>query len=272
MPHAIYHPKINIIDSTIRKLGEGLIISKCKSYIGMVDIIEKKFILIEPDEPKVLLDISLEEIPSAIFKLTNKSAEILDGAGILQIEFSPLKLRRIKLIPQLNNRSDIRGNDGSYIDGEYWFGSMALENTEAGGQLFVVRDGHIDALDNMAIPNTFISFDQEILISDSKNKIVYQYNRLTRERHTWADFNDTNMIPDGGCLGSNGNIYIAMWGAAAVLEFDRMANLISEYRLPILNPTNCCELNGRLIVTSAAIQSFTLQQGLIDGQTIDFGI
>ena len=61
-----------------------------------------------------------------------------------------------------------------------------------------------------------------------------------------------------------------MWGDQSLVEFTEAGEKIREFRVPALNPTNCCEWNGKLVVTSAQVELPDEYESQLDGQTFYF--
>ena len=265
----IAYPEITVLDSTPRKLGEGLMVSSCGDFLGYVDIIKRSFILLNKSGEK-LLDLRLNTIPSSIFELTRKSALLLDDVGILRLEFSPFQVSRVMNIEPLASDQQQRGNDGALIRGEFWFGSMGVEPSAKSGLLYVIRNGQVNLIDQIGIPNTFVELGDRVLISDSLEQVIYAYDFETFEKTTWADLSGSKKTPDGGFRSATGNVFVAMWGDQSLVEFTDAGEMIREFRVSALNPTNCCEWNGKLVVTSAQVELPDEYESQLDGQTFYF--
>ena len=262
---------IIILDLVARSLGEGLIVSSCGKFIAYVDIIEKRFILLNSLYQK-LVDVQLATTPSSIFELHSDHAVLLDDKGLLKLTFSTLQAARIFRVDPLASNDYQRGNDGALLNGEFWFGSMGFEPSSKSGELFVIRKGKVEKIDCIGIPNTFVEIDGKVLVSDSLEQVIYAYDCLSFERTVWADFSNTPKIPDGGFRSSTGNVLIAMWGDQSLVEFTPGGKILREFRLPVLNPTNCCEWMGKLVVTSAQVDLPHSYKGELDGKTFCFEI
>ena len=187
-------PEITVLDSTSRKLGEGLTVSSCGDFLAYVDIIKRSFILLNRPGEK-LLEVQLDTTPSSIFELTRKSALLLDDVGILRLDFSPFQVSRVMSIEPLASDQQQRGNDGALIRGEYWFGSMGVEPSAKSGVLYVIRDGQVKLIDQIGIPNTFVELDDKVLISDSLEQVIYAYDFETFEKSAWADLSGSKRRP-----------------------------------------------------------------------------
>ncbi len=180
-----------------------------------------------------------------------------DSKGIVVLDIDSHKQSRLlDLSDNYFVKEGMRTNDGVMLGNKYLFGTMYKTPTKGKGQLFLYDHEEEQLLSsemNVAIPNTFIEVDDAILVSDSLEQKVYRYSKasLFEEREVWADFSNTNMTPDGGCLSEDGKIYIAMWGGACVKCFDTDGNELGDIPVEALQPTNCVISNSQLYVTSA---------------------
>jgi sugar lactone lactonase YvrE len=114
--------------------------------------------------------------------------------------------------------------------------------------------------EGISIPNTFIKISNynSLLITDSFDGIVYKMNfsnswSSLKGVEKWYDLSHTKTTPDGGCISSDGRIFLAIWDGFKVLELNLDGRLNKEFEVPIPRPTNCT-LNteeNQLFITSA---------------------
>ncbi|MEL0243844.1 MAG: SMP-30/gluconolactonase/LRE family protein, partial [Gammaproteobacteria bacterium] len=69
----------------------------------------------------------------------------------------------------------------------------------------------------------------------------------------WLDLSAEKLTPDGGCISSEGRIFIAIWDGFKIIELDIAGNIVDEFKIPIPRPTSCVldSKEDRLFVTSA---------------------
>jgi sugar lactone lactonase YvrE len=239
-------------------LGEGLYIDDMNVYF--LDILKCK-LLVFNKQKIITKTYLLPEQASNIFKVLHNKVVLASESGVCSFD-----LKTEEWIIQTSSLSferniDFRANDGCDLGNEsFLFGTMEKENTGRKGSLFLVKDKTVTNIYNdISIPNSFIEMpDGKVLISDSFTKKIFEFefNYLKRtvvSKRVWLDLSNKDFTPDGGCLDSQGNIYIAMWGGACIHQYNSEAKLINSYPIPVLNPTNCKLSNNEkyLYVTSA---------------------
>lgn len=150
--------------------------------------------------------------------------------------------------------------------GRVWYGSMNSADPQArDGRLasFLPSEGLRIHDDLFTVTNGPVvsANGRYLFFNDTLRGAVYRY-RLSSDgasvmdREVFAQFEAEQGFPDGMCLDSQGHLWVALWGAAAVVELDTEGQVLRRVAVPAKNVTNVCfagpELN-RLIVSSAAI-------------------
>lgn len=260
--------KMKKISKHILSLGEGCCYSPSCNYISWVDINNRKIYLSNlSSEDFFVFVFDLNSTPSAIFEVTSEYAIILDDIGIIRFNFENKSPERLYEASFLSGNDSLRGNDGIFLDGVYYFGTMEFDPKLNSGGLYTLSNSGIQQFDNISIPNTFIPFNNGLLISDSMTQQIYHYEFGSFVKTLWCDLSNTNMTPDGGCIDSKGRIFICMWGASCIAEFDSMGVIVRTIPVPAQNPTNCCPVNDKLLVTSASIEIISENETLENGHT-----
>lgn len=150
--------------------------------------------------------------------------------------------------------------------GRVWYGSMNILNPFLrDGRLasFSPSDGLYIHDDGFTVTNgPVLSPDGKYLFfNDTMQGIVYRYRfssgkgRLT-SRQVFAKFTGDQGYPDGMCFDDEGNLWIALWGGASVVQFDANGRLLQRISIPAKNVTNICFCGptlGRLLVSTASI-------------------
>ena len=159
------------------------------------------------------------------------------------------KTARFESLIRLPHSDLFRCNDGSVgPDGKYWFGTMEKEPTSLSGEIYALdKRGQLIAQSApIGIPNSFIWIDSfSVLISDSFLKKTFKVNLKENSaldwanRVVWLDFSDTDYTPDGGALDEDGNVWLAIWGGAAVHKYSPDGELLDKIQLQALQPTSC---------------------------------
>ena len=257
---------IQILHELKCSLGEGCQVSACATYAAWVDIIEQN-IYTYNSATKTVSEYSLDSVPSVIFNFSGSKLTILDDKGIIEFDTDYQESKRLHVFDNIAADKELRGNDGIFLSGKYFFGTMKYAPEFNTGALYWFDENELSEFDDISIPNTFIPLDDSLLISDSMTQKIYRYNLADFSKTLWCDLSGTDMTPDGGCIDATGRIFIAMWGASCVVEFDQQGQQVAKYPVPAQNPTNCCFFEEKLLVTSANIDITSDQEAFQNGRT-----
>ena len=234
-------------------LGEGLLCYK-NEYIYWSDITRHLIYEYHVDSKSVKALTSVRNVSNVFARLGNKLV-VLGSDGIVAVDL--ISNEQSFLVNFDNNicPKGFRGNDGVICDERYLFGTLDDDcNFAKKGALYVFDANRIRKFGELYIPNSFICMDENILISDSKTQIIYKYRRDTLEfSGIWCDLSQIGYVPDGGCLGPDGKVYIAIWNKACIGVFSQYGELLHRIELSCLHPTNCKIYNNGLIITSATL-------------------
>ena len=155
-----------------------------------------------------------------------------------------------------------------YVDatGRIWYGSMNMDTPWAqDGRLasFTLRDGVNIHDDGFTVTNgPVISRDSKFLfLNDTLQGTVYRYrldmdSGKLSDRQVFIKFSVDQGYPDGMCFDVEGNLWIALWGGASIVQFDSTGNLLRKIPIPALNVTNLCFCGPgfeRLVVSTSAM-------------------
>ena len=161
-----------------------------------------------------------------------------------------------------HGRSDIAYNDAK-IDrhGNYWIGTVDATETLPRGILYVQnRRGKWRIGDSgFVVCNgpTFSPKGDVLYFSDSMGRQSLAYDldpsgKLSR-RHVFQKFTETDGIPDGCCVDTEGCVWVAMYDGGKVFRLSPDGERLETLLLPARNVTSCC-LGGEdlrtLFVTS----------------------
>lgn len=247
------------------KLGEGILWDHRAGLLLFVDILSMKLYRMDIDSFEIVDKYSFDEYVCWA-QLTNDSNFYLLGmkSGLAIIDVRTSELNYIN--NDIPNRPSQRLND-SFVDksGRVWYGTMEHDSIDdIKGVLAHYSSNMTKPIvvdEDYGITNgPIINHNQSMLFhTDSQRGIVYKFNlhfnapRLT-EKEVFLQFNPTTGTPDGMCLDTVGNIYIAIWGGGTVNKYSDSGGVISSFKLPAINPTNVCfggESLDRLFITSA---------------------
>jgi xylono-1,5-lactonase len=161
----------------------------------------------------------------------------------------------------------LRLNDACVAPGGLiWYGSMNMvDSSGKDGQLasFSISDGLQIHDQGFTVTNgPVISPDgQSLFFSDTLQATIYRYrlsadSKSLLDRQVFARFDADQGYPDGMCFDKQGNLWIAMWGAASIVQLDPHGLPLLRISVPALNVTNVCFCGpslDRLMVSTASI-------------------
>ena len=168
-------------------------------------------------------------------------------------------------------------------DGIYIYGVMD-KNLNTTGAIVVSKNKQSYVVDDdIFIPNTFINIPgtNDLLISDSMQYKVFKFQfskdwEVVVNKSTWLDLSEKKLTPDGGCISSDGRIFIAIWDGFKVIELDINGNIVDEFKVPVPRPTNCAldAKEDKLFVTSAyeVLSSNKRKQHPLSGSVIEVDV
>jgi sugar lactone lactonase YvrE len=206
-----------------------------------------------------------------VIGLTTDPSKLVCGVeeGISTIDLNNGEIEKIALYPNDNivNGEQLRSNDGSIgPDGSFWVGTMSENEDKSIGSMWLLKDKNSNLQElwpECNIPNG-INWDIQRNImywTDSFKKTIYKYNydsennQLDINSKTSFFINEEN-DPDGSCLDSEGNLYIAIWGENKVVRVTPNGDTDKEWIFPSKN-VSCCTFGDKdlttLYVTSASL-------------------
>jgi D-xylonolactonase len=161
------------------------------------------------------------------------------------------------------NYPETRFNDGK-VDplGNFMAGTMTFDGQKPIGQLFQLRSNHtVQCLENELMLSNGMDWSpngSQFFFADTVRQVIYQYDYNLK---TGSISNRSNFIefkkdefPDGFCMDTAGNFWVAMWGSSKILQFNDQGKRIAAIDLPVTYPTSCCfggaDLSTLYITTS----------------------
>ena len=248
------------------ELGEGLVWDCSSNRLLMTDIMNG-----------ILIEIDIESASNRYWKFNEPIAWVLPtkicGNYLLGLKsgvglFDTCKSDNFIWINQdFPGKSHCRLNDACVdSSGKIWFGSMNILNPSLrDGRLasFSPSDGLCIHDDGFTVTNgPLISPDGKYLfLNDTLQGIVYRYHFSPdqgelRNRQVFAKFAEDQGYPDGMCFDDEGNLWIALWGGASVVQLDSNGRFLQKISIPAKNVTNLCFCGprlDRLLVSTASI-------------------
>lgn len=244
------------------RLPEGCVWDDKREKVYFTDIECRKIYCLKP-ETKALQVMEMKDYVGCIVLEPEGTLIAALPDGLYRTDFFRRKAEKImeSCLPE-----GIRYNDGKCgPDGSFWIGSMAVcqdEQASHAGALFCIEKEQIKVIySGFTIPNGLAwSKEQPYFYHiDTPTKKVDRY-RITEkkqlsEKTTVLDLGRETGSPDGMCIDSRGNLWIAMWGGSKVICADPGTGEILE-EVPVPDRyVSCCSFGGRdmdqLFITTA---------------------
>jgi sugar lactone lactonase YvrE len=241
------------------ELGEGIFWDNLHNSLFWVDI--NQSLLFSCTGGKVYRHQLVKNVSTVLF-VKEGQIYLTNRNGIIRYSLDSHNIHQVSRMPDEYKSKIYRANDGIRLDDNlYIYGVMRDDPIKNDGALILSRNGVSKViLTGITIPNTFIKIpnSNSLLIADSFKAIIYKITfnnswESVQSQVKWFDLSHTNAAPDGGCISSDGRIFVAIWDGFKILELNLNGELVDEYRVPVPRPTNCT-LNteeNQLFVTSA---------------------
>lgn len=257
-------------------LGEGLLWDNKSARMLMTDIMKGKLIEIDIGSKKDRFWVFEEPVAWVLPTIIHGKYLIGLKAGIALFDiYKPDNIIWINKNFPVDDNS--RLNDACVdSSGRIWYGSMNMLNPSASdGRLasFSAKEGlHIHDEGFTVTNGPVISPDEKYLfLNDTLQGIVYRYQLMTesgklKNRTVFKKFSSKEGFPDGMCFDQEGNLWIALWSGASIVQLDATGAVLKKVPIPALNVTNVCFFGhalDRLMVSTAAI-------GLSKQETIQY--
>lgn len=244
------------------RLLEGCVWDEREEKLYFVDIEDRKIYCMDPNT-RSLSDMEMKDYVSCIVLMPDGNLMAALPDGLYRVDF---RERTAKKVMESCLPEGIRYNDGKCApDGKLWIGSMAIcqdEQAPHAGALFCIEKEKIRTIySGYTIPNG-LAWDEErtcFYHVDTPTRKVDRYqvseSGQIRHRETAVDLSREKGNPDGMCIDSQGNLWIAMWGGSRVLCTDPRTGEILM-RLPVKDLyVSCCTFGGKeldqLFITTA---------------------
>ena len=243
------------------ELGEGIFLDKIQNALFWVDI--NQSILFSYVDGQVNKHQVVENISTVLF-VEGDQVYLTNRSGIISYNLASGGISQISKTPAQYSSKEYRANDGIRVSsGVYMYGVMRDNPIQNDGALILSRNGVCKVVcKGISIPNTFIRIPNtnSLLITDSFVGVVYKIDfdnlwKTVKRKEKWLDLSHKGATPDGGCISSDGRVFLAIWDGFKVLELDLNGRLVREFKIPVPRPTNCT-LNteeNQLFITSAYV-------------------
>jgi len=246
-------------DCMLSKLGEGVYWDEVSESLFWLDILNSKLFKRKKGNDFYY---QLVEKASVILDVKKNEIYLANESGIIAFDHNLNTIEVVSYTPDIYASDEYRSNDGLKLkENLYIYGIMLNKPIKGNGALVLSQNGVSRIVyEGISIPNTFIKIpnSHSLLITDSFEGVVYKitFNETWSfiiSKVKWFDLSRTNTTPDGGCISSDGRIFIAIWDGFKIVELDLYGKLIQEFRVPVPRPTNCTldKSENQLFVTSA---------------------
>lgn len=254
------------VDEPRCHLGEGLLITECGDR-WWVDIPQRRLIHWKNGDIRCF---DLPEMASKVLGVEENSIILASESGVARYNENTQVFEILHSAPPISWKGNARSNDACYLpDGSILVGRMDFNPRPGTGDVVrYAKEGCEVVLKNIAIPNTFVCLSdrQSVLISDSLLKCTYECQAPTEPwvqfgKRLWKDFSSHAGTPDGGLLGVDGAVHIAMWGAACVVRTTVAGETLNETPIAALQPTSVAfDISRQAVVVTTATENMTRQQ------------
>lgn len=252
----------NVI-ATGLQLGEGCIWDQARNKVHFVDI--EGFTIYSCS----LHDGTIEEFNMGDYVgciALNDQGDLIAAVRNKIIRLN-LSTGRQETVMQISLPAYIRFNDGKLDpSGNLWVGTMAIDQTDpkahGAGSLYCIKEGRvIFKYDGFTISNGLVwnpSGDKFYHIDTPTQKIdVYDVveEGVLGNKKTAVSIDEKEGAPDGMCMDSRGQLWVAMWGGGKVHCYNPDTGAkMKEVLVPDQN-VSCCIIGGAdknlLFVTTA---------------------
>jgi sugar lactone lactonase YvrE len=178
------------------------------------------------------------------------------------------KTKEKTYLTQFESNEELRYNDGRFDPvGRFLVGTKSekdffLEEEVVKGKLFSYYNGVSKILLNDLLISNGIGFShngEKMYFIDTPTKKIAQYkydlNTGDIEFEKYIVDIDGNGLPDGMCVDTDGNIWVAEWEGGRVRKWDvNVGKVLDEITLPCPRVTSCClggENLDELFITTA---------------------
>ncbi len=257
--------KAHIVKKVPALLGEGSIWHPSTGRLWWVDIEGCKLFITDP-ETGVGQEIDMGQRIGTVVPSVNGTAVVALQDGLYELDLDTRKMTQ--LAPHGPSVSDIRFNDGKCDpQGRLWVGSMHVDGLADQGALYRFDSrGLVKQLSDVSISNGICwSEDHKTMYyidSPTHGVRAYDFDPLSGDianGRTIIEVPHDTGTPDGMTIDSEGLLWVALWGGAAVGRWDpNNGQLVEKVEVPALNVTSCA-FGGNdlstLFITTASIDT-----------------
>jgi sugar lactone lactonase YvrE len=242
---------LEIVSDIKANLGEGPIWDPENRVLYWIDIIGKKIFSYDPAS-KLTDEITLEQYVGCI-------ALCKSGKLLLALQhgfyFLDVKTRNLEKIndPESHLQKN-RFNDGKCdAGGRFWAGTTSFDEADPVGSLYCLdTDFKVSKAFGEVIISNGLSWsidNKKMYYIDSPRKEIYSFDfdlnsGKVSNKKILIKVPDKMGYPDGMTIDTDGNLWVAHWGAYQVCKWDPLtAKLLDKIEIPV-NRVSCCTFGG----------------------------
>ena len=248
-------------------LGEGPVWNQERQELSVVDIFGRKILRIQPtrDGWSVVGEIATPSDVGGALPLDSGEFLTLERDGLFLVTEDSRK--KASDLPVAD--PSFRCNDGKLgPDGRVWVGVMDYDATPKAASLWAIpRSGEaVRLLDGLTIPNGMDWWEDEFWFVDGPTPVITCYrvagDTLTPTGATIA----LTGTPDGMCIDSAGDIWVALWGEGRVECHSRTGEKKAEISVPAAHSTSVAFCGPELTTLAITSARFALDDLALGAQ------
>ena len=239
--------KVELVIDSKSDLGEGAIWNYKTGELIWVNITGKILNFYHPKTGNNK-EMFTGQLIGTVVPTSNENVLVALQNGIYSL--NPLTGTKKIIVNPEENLPNNRFNDGKCDPaGRFWVGTMSMNGEEKAGALYRLNSDSTlhKMIEKVSISNGIVwSLDNKKMYyidTPTQKVMAYNYNNETGEishPKLAVDVPKEMGSPDGMTLDSNGNIWVALWGGAAVACWNpESGKLLDKIDVPAKNVTSC---------------------------------
>ncbi len=245
-------------------VGEGPVWDAREGLLHWVDVAAPAFHAYDPKRGEDHM-IQAPYLVSAVLPATGNAMVAVTQNGLERYDPVTGKLQTI-YDPEAHMPSNRFNDAKTDPKGRVWTGSMSLDASMPSGSLYrfdkVTDAKAIDGGFQVSNGLDWSPDARTFYFTDTALGIVFAYDfdaasGALSNRRSFLTFDPAEGKPDGLCVDSEGNLWVAIWDGWRVVCYGPDGELKREIDMPVPRPTSCCFGGAdmkRLFITSASIR------------------
>ncbi|WP_151720863.1 SMP-30/gluconolactonase/LRE family protein [Gemmobacter serpentinus] len=210
-------------DDRVCELGEGVFWHPARGQYFWFDILNRRLLTRGANGPQ---DWRFDRMVSAAGRIDDNRLLVATETGLAVLDLETGTLTPHVAVEE--DRPETRSNDGrADRQGGFWFGTMGKQAQDGAGSIYRYYRGRVERLfAGVTIPNA-ISFAPDgrlAYFADTALGRVWSQQLDAEgwpegERQLFLDLQSEGLNPDGAVCDSEGGLWVAKWGAGAVMRY-----------------------------------------------------